>query len=89
MLVKMYSVYDKSAEFYNAPFMARTDAEAVRILETVVNDPKTTLGQHPEQYHLSYMGTFDDNTGAITAPTSPTLVTPVLSLKKAPEPTIQ
>lgn len=81
MHLKMYSVYDKTASYYNPPFFARNDEEAKRTLEAVVNDNKTTLGQHPMDFHLSLVGTFDDNTGLIKTEPTPVPVIDCIKLK--------
>ena len=66
MIKGLYSIYDKKACFYVAPFSARNDAEAVRSVTQALRDPNTQLAQHPEDFHLVTIGSFDDNTSEIS-----------------------
>lgn len=71
MELKMYCVRDSKAEIYNNPFFSITHAEAERTFQSAVRDPKTKVGQYPEDFDLYYVGTYDDNTGKIMPTDSP------------------
>lgn len=66
MIKGLYSIYDKKACFYVAPFCCRNDAEAIRSVTQALRDPNTQLSQHPEDYHLVTLGSYDDNTSEIS-----------------------
>lgn len=59
---KIYSVYDSKSEIYNLPFLQRTKGEAIRTFTELANDEKTSIGKNPEDYTLTELGEFDDNT---------------------------
>lgn len=59
----IFSVFDSAAKFYSDPFVALTKGQAMRDFITACNDPKTYLNQHPADYTLFELGTFDELTG--------------------------
>lgn len=59
----IYAVHDYAAEVYHNPFCAPNDAVARRGFEVVVNNPEHPFGQHPDDYSLFRVGTFDQHTG--------------------------
>lgn len=65
-----YSVYDRKALQYHAPFFAVADGSAVRSFQDLANDNNTTVGRHPGDYVLYKVGTYDDAKGALL-PLSP------------------
>lgn len=65
MKLNAYSIYDNKSLRYHAPFFMNTDGEAVRALTDLANDPNTTIGKHPGDYVLYYIGTYDDNSGQL------------------------
>lgn len=70
MLFNLFSVFDAKARVYLAPFVARSAVDAKRQLEAAKADPafmQTPVGQHPEDFELYQVGTFDDETGIIDA----------------------
>jgi len=70
MKIRLYSIHDRLLKAYLSPFAARADVEAVRQLRASMQDPqmaKSGLVTTPQDYDLYYVGTFDDETGLITA----------------------
>lgn len=65
MILKAYSVYDRKALVYNAPFYAPTDGAAIRIVADACNDTNTSLGRHPHDYVLFCIGEYDDQQGRL------------------------
>lgn len=65
MLLQAYSIYDRKALTYHAPFFAVADGAAVRSLQDLVNDQNTTIGRHPGDYVLYNVGTYSDNNGSL------------------------
>lgn len=62
--MKLYSVYDRVSDYWQAPNMARTDGEAVRGFSVSCQNPNI-----PENYladiSLYLIGEFDECTGAL------------------------
>lgn len=71
---KIFSIHDQKAEYFNTPFFNKTHGEAERNFRTAVQDPKTTLNKHPEDFDLYYMGTYDDQSGEIKSLKTPEFV---------------
>lgn len=65
MLKKIYSVKDQKGEVYNQPFFQLTHGEAERSFRSLVNDPKSSVRDYPEDYDLYYLGDFDSTTGLL------------------------
>jgi len=61
-----FSVYDSKVKAYDKPFFMRSRGEALRGWQAAVNDEKTTLCTHPEDFSLMELGDYDDETGAFT-----------------------
>lgn len=92
MRVQLYSIFDRKARVYLAPFVSRSETDAIRQISASFRDPQmrdTPVGQHPEDFSLTRVGAFDDETGQIEALTPPH---PVCSLDelapKAPSSTV-
>lgn len=62
---KLYSIYDKAAGAFCAPFQMLTDAQALRAFESNLANPQTNIHQFPEDYDLYFVGQFDDNSGEL------------------------
>lgn len=75
----LISVYDAAVLSYMPPFQTRTVGEAKRQLVDTMADPSHPFTQHPEDYTLVQVGTFNDATGEITS------ITPPVVLMKADE----
>lgn len=60
---RMYSIYDRKALFYQAPWSALTDGAAVRLLSDAVADPQSNISRHPNDYVLFHVGDWDDQKG--------------------------
>lgn len=65
MKLNIYSVYDVATQAYKTPWFSQADGEAMRGFKDVCSDAEHPMGQHPEDYTLFRMGTFNDNTGKI------------------------
>jgi len=63
--MRIFAIYDTKSEFYGNPVFIRTDAEARRSFETVVNDPISEIGKHPEDFILYRIGKWDPERGVI------------------------
>ena len=75
MKLKMYSIYDKQACFYSPPFFAKTDAEAIRIVhDATIYGQESMLRNHPADFMLCGIGTFDDALGSFDPYSQPTVL---------------
>lgn len=83
MLHKMYSIRDMKSETYGPPHAAPTHGAAERNFGTLVNQKETTIHQHPGDYDLFYIGTYDDNSGKFTALDAPEHIISAASLKNS------
>lgn len=65
MILNAYSLYDRKALQYHAPFFSVADGAALRMVADLVADPNTTVGRHPEDYVLYRVGAYDDASGSL------------------------
>lgn len=63
MTMRYFSVYDRKVGAYMPLFPARTNMEAIRMFSDTVQDEKSSLSRHPEDYVLYFMGVWDDLSG--------------------------
>lgn len=82
MKQKAYSIRDQKSEIFNLPFFAKTHGEAERNFGAVVNDEKTVVGQHPEDFDLYHIGEYDDNLGQFEPLDTPQVIIKAVQLKK-------
>lgn len=71
MILEVYSIRDAKAEYFNTPFFQKTKGEAIRNFSNAVNDEKTQLNQHPEDFDLWKIGQWDDQKGQIVSLSTP------------------
>lgn len=62
MKYNIMSVYDRTAQLYGSPYYAVSKGSAIRGFSDEINrqDSQNTLYQHPDDFELVYLGTFDD-----------------------------
>lgn len=65
MKMNAYTIYDVAAGTYMRPFFTTADGEATRSFKDIASDAKHPIGQHPEDYTLYRIGSWNDNTGAL------------------------
>lgn len=63
---KLYSVFDVVSLAYGIPMMFNTVDEAKRSFGDIVRSPGSVLSQHPSDYWLYQIGTFDVLTGILS-----------------------
>lgn len=66
MKFSLYAIYDLKAGVYLSPFPARSEVEVIRNLLASRDDPQmaaTPVCQHPEDFALFEVGSFDDESG--------------------------
>lgn len=74
-LVNLYQVYDRRARNMMGPLVAaQNEIPLARELAQAVNDDKTIIGQHPDDFDVVLLGTQDMDTGRIEALSTPEFV---------------
>ncbi len=64
-MLKVFAVHDVKAASYGNPLFMTTSGLAMRMFMDVCADPKSPMHQHPADYSLHELGTFDPNSGVI------------------------
>lgn len=80
MKLFLYTVHDRAVNAYLSPYYARTEAEAIRSLENAARDPNHAFSQHPGDYRLFALGSYDDATARFDLLPAPVFVTSVEQL---------
>lgn len=63
--MNLYTIYDKVAQVYSSPMTQRTHGQASRMLQNEVHNPQSPIAQHPGDYELWHIGTWDQETGEV------------------------
>lgn len=71
MKLTAFSILDGKSGIYNRPWFAVSTGVALRNFSDLVNDPKTEVSRHPEDYTICELGTYDDTTGTFEGLVSP------------------
>mgnify|MGYP000033853060 CR=1 FL=1 len=64
MELKVFSIFDKATEAFNLPFFMLTEKEAIRAFTNMALDETTQINKHKHDYHLYYLGRFDNKLAA-------------------------
>ncbi len=67
MKQRAFTVYDNKAECYLPPFFTPEVGQATREFANAINSSSHAFARNPEDYTLTEVGTFDDNTGLLAA----------------------
>lgn len=65
MKLLVFSVRDLKASAYMQPFFMQKIGQAMRAFGDTVQDGKSVLGKHPEDFELFKIGEFDDESGEL------------------------
>lgn len=76
MELYVVSVYDLALAAFSRPVFVRSKGEALRSFQNEVNKASSTEGasaiaDHPQDFQLFYLGTFNDDDGRFTMPRVP------------------
>lgn len=74
MIKFVFCVFDSKARVYAAPFLAPRREVAVRDFTRAARDPQLDIYRFPEDYSLYELGTFDDETAALSLHLQPEAV---------------
>lgn len=61
MKIQIFTVYDEKAKAYLPPFFMNQEGQARRTFGDCINSDKHNFGQHPSDYTLFCLGTFEDD----------------------------
>lgn len=64
MMYQAYSVFDTKAVAFAIPFFLPRNEVAIRAFRDALRDPSHPMAQHPEDYELFHVGSWDDNAGS-------------------------
>lgn len=64
---KLISLYDNKSQSFTPPITYTTQGVAVRQIESEMEHKDSMLHKYPDDYTIYELGTFDENTGIITA----------------------
>lgn len=79
--MKVVSVRDSKSGAFGPLGLARTLGSAERDFKTLVNTPDTLPNRNPEDFDLYELGSYDDETGKITALDTPQHIVKAIQLK--------
>lgn len=65
MLLRAYTLHDVAARNFSPPFFTDNDAMAKRMVSDLVADTNTSVGRHPADYRLYWVGMFDITSGIL------------------------
>ncbi|WNK14235.1 MAG: nonstructural protein [Microvirus sp.] len=71
MQIKIFALNDSKLGEFGQPFFFQHHGQAVRFLQDITKDPKTTVCQHPEDFRLYCLGSFNPTTGGFENLASP------------------
>lgn len=79
MKLGIFAIFDVKAAAYLRPFYSQTAGTATREWAMAIADPKSSFALYPADYHLAYLGEFDDNHGVFNT-AKPEIVTTASAL---------
>lgn len=59
----VFAVFDRKSETFNVPFFMRTMGEALRAFQDLVQDERTIMYRHPEDFSLVQLGKWNPKKG--------------------------
>lgn len=63
----LYTIRDEATEGYGQILQTRAQGEAVRMFMDEATNKESRINKHPNDFALYKLGTYDDQTGEITA----------------------
>lgn len=74
MKLQIFSIFDEKAQAYNSPQYLQHKGEAIRMLQTTMDNKDSMLSKYPQDFSLYCIGDYDDNLGKISGKIEPELV---------------
>lgn len=81
----IFAIRDIKAGLYGHPVIKVTHAVMERDLGQMSNDPNHPVSQHPEDHDLYYLGTYDNETGAMDLLAHPKHIANALTYVRKPD----
>ena len=78
-MLELYAIHDRKVGIYNTPSFSRSLIDVQRSITTVLEDKNSNLRRFHEDFEIYRLGTFDENTGVLTA-NKPLLICGVTAL---------
>ena len=63
MKTEVFAIYDSKADAYLQPFFTANKATAIRSFSDLVNQPNTQFSNHPGDYVLFHVASWQDDRG--------------------------
>lgn len=60
MILKMFVIYDSKAEAYLPPFFVKSKGEAIRAIQSLIEDPQHNFHKYAEDFTLFEAGSWND-----------------------------
>lgn len=74
MLMKVFSIFDEKAKCFGPLWPMKHNGEALREFSDITADKNGRIGKHPEDFKLYSLGTYDDNSGALSPVAQPEFI---------------
>lgn len=71
MKLIVFSIRDNKASAFGTPFFQQTRGVALRSFLDLARDSKSTIAQHPDDYSLFEVGSFDLESGKLSSHDTP------------------
>ena len=81
-MIKLYAIKDKASSTTQAPFPVQCDRDAVDGFKALVNDNKTSIGKHPEDFELYHLGEYNPRLMAFSLNNDPKFIISAQELKQ-------
>ena len=75
MKKELYAIFDTASGIYDGPFQGQSDGKIIRDFSDLCVNPEHPIGQHPEDYSLIKVGSWNDGTGEVNDLPNKTLIT--------------
>lgn len=88
MIIQIFATWDSKAEAFLQPFFFLSKGQAIRSFDDAVNDPKSQMCAHAEDFSLFHLGSFDDADASFDLLKAPVSLGRALEFKKPLEPSL-
>lgn len=75
MIKNLYAVIDTASGVYDGPIPGMSDGHMMRAFSDMANNKEHPIGQHPEDYTLIKVGSWNDGTGELKDTLNVALIT--------------
>jgi len=66
MKLGIFSVFDDAIKAFNTPMFMRSRGEAIRSFSEAARDPNSNIMKFAKDYHLYFLGEYEDATGSFS-----------------------